>query len=161
MRVLILLSVLFLFSSAAIAAAPVTITGIIDGDTVRARVADGRQIKIRIYGIDAPERRQPYGQRATQAIKSLISGKRIEMEVMDKDRYGRTVARLLANGQDVGGEMVAAGYAWVYPQFCRLLCICAEYESGEKSARDARLGLWQDQNPIPPWEWRRFDEEEK
>jgi len=161
MKGVIFLFVLFLFTSTAMAASPITITGIIDGDTVRARMADGRQIKIRLYGIDAPERRQAYGQRATKELKSIISGKPIEMVMMDIDHYGRPVARLMADGQDVGGAMVAAGYAWVYTRYCQLWLVCAGYKSNENSARADRLGLWQDQNPIPPWQWRRFDKEEK
>ena len=129
-------------------------TRIIDGDTIAARIGgQGQEIRIRLYGIDAPEKKQAYGQQATRALKTLISGT-VEMDVMDTDRYGRTVALIRAGGKDVNGKMVAAGMAWIYPKYCRA-AFCDEWKSLESAARNARLGLWRDTNPIPPWEWRR------
>lgn len=152
---LILAALLLALPAAALAWAPITITRVIDGDTVAARInGQGDEIRIRLYGIDAPEKKQPYGQRATQALKSLIAGKRAEMEVVDRDRYGRIVALIRADGRDINGQMVAAGMAWVYPRYCRAAC-CGQWQMGENSARAAGFGLWRDNNPIPPWEWRR------
>ena len=152
----IILALLLILTSLAQAATPITITRVVDGDTVAARIdGQGQEIRIRLYGIDAPEKRQAYGQQATQALQSLTSGRKAEMEAMDKDRYGRTVAMIRTDkGKDVNGEMVASGMAWVYPRYCRA-SVCGRWEMLERSARAAKLGLWRDKNPIAPWEWRR------
>ncbi|MCL2459671.1 MAG: thermonuclease family protein [Desulfobulbus sp.] len=152
----IILALLLILTSLAQAATPITITRVVDGDTVAARIdGQGQEIRIRLYGIDAPEKRQAYGQQATQALQSLTSGRKAEMEAMDKDRYGRTVAMIRTDkGKDVNGEMVASGMAWVYPRYCRA-SVCGRWEMLERSARAAKFGLWRDKNPIAPWEWRR------
>ena len=138
----------------ALAWTPIVITRVVDGDTIRARIGgESEEIRIRLYGIDAPERRQPYGQQATRAMKSLTNGEQAEMEVMDKDRYGRTVALIRVGGQDINERMVADGYAWVYPRYCRA-AFCGGWRSLEKAARAAKRGLWQDDDAMPPWKWR-------
>ena len=104
-----------------------------DGDTIT--VLSGKeQTKVRLYGIDAPEKKQDYGQRSKQFLASLIAGQVIEVE---------------PKGQDINAQMVLNGYAWAYMKYSRM------YVDQEKLARENKRGLWQSSNPTPPWEWRK------
>jgi micrococcal nuclease len=112
-------------------------------------------IKVRLYGIDCPEKRQAYGTRAKQFTSGLVFGKKVEVETVDVDRYKRTVGIVrLPEGTVVNEEIVRAGYAWVYPAYCKKP-LCLEWQRLEGEAATGRLGLWKDENPVPPWEWRR------
>lgn len=130
-----------------------------DGDTIEVvRQGDKMELhKIRLYGLDAPESGQAYGKRAAQYLRQMINKKIVTIEVMQQsDRYGRVVGIVRAeDGQDAGLELILAGYAWVYPQYCRRADICDGYRAAEGRARAAKVGLWQDKEPVPPWEWRK------
>jgi len=140
--------------AAALAWTPITITRVIDGDTIAARFSGtGDEIRIRLYGIDAPEKKQPFGQAATRELQSLLAGGNAEMETKDKDRYGRIVALIRVGGRDINERMIMEGYAWVYTKYCRE-SFCGSWRSYEEAARAAGRGLWRDKNPVPPWEWR-------
>jgi endonuclease YncB( thermonuclease family) len=111
-----------------------------------------RQTKVRLAEIDTPESRQPYGNRAKQALSALVFGKEVRVVVVDTDRYGRTVGRVYADALDVNAAMVRQGAAWVYRKYSRdpsLLLL-------EQEARSARRGLWAlpETERTPPWEWR-------
>jgi micrococcal nuclease len=123
---------------------------IADGDTLTI-VVDGQQEKIRLSDIDTPERKQPYGTRAKQALSELTFGKTITVLTTTRDRYGRVIGHIKADGVDVNAELVRLGYAWVYRRYSD----DAELIHLEELARSEGLGLWADSNPIPPWEWRR------
>ena len=124
------------------------VTRIVDGDTVYTK--DGT--KIRLHGIDTPERDQPYGKQATRALDRLIETKIFVLE-KDTDRYGRLVAVLYTpEGLNVNIEMVCSGHAWWYERYARF---DSGLEDCQKSAREARLGLWAYGNPVAPWIWRR------
>ena len=123
------------------------------------RVTDGhtnvlmQPTRVRLHGIDAPERDQPYGPIATAALENMVARSVYLVEV-DKDRYGRLVGQLYhpKEGYDINALMVCAGYAWWYERYApddELLEGCQE------EAREAPEGLWEDENPMPPWEWRR------
>ena len=123
---------------------------IADGDTLTMLV-DDREEKIRLSDIDTPERKQPYGTRAKQALAELTFGKTISVETTKRDRYGRVIGRVTVDGIDVNAELVRLGYAWVYRRYSNdggLLRL-------EEIARSERLGLWTDVDPVPPWKWRR------
>lgn len=125
-----------------------------DGDTLTV-LHDNRPIKIRLHGIDAPEKAQPFGQRAKQFVIQHVAGKTIRIEVVTRDRYGRTVAKVFygAKGQHSLQEaLVQAGLAWWYRQYDRKNQRLLRLES---AARKARRGLWSDARPIAPWAWRR------
>lgn len=125
---------------------------IIDGDTVRV-VRDGHMMTLRLYGIDCPEIRQPYGTEAKKKIKNLIWGKTVTVTELSADRYHRRIVRIqIGTGQDVGEEMLRAGLAWWYQRYAPHDVI---YQTLEIHARDAGRGLWQERNPIPPWKWRK------
>lgn len=119
-----------------------------DGDTITV-LQDKRQIKVRLYGIDAPELKQPYGKKSKRFLANLIAGKGVEVEENGKDRYKRTIGIVYLGGTDISAQIVANGYAWAYRKFSK------KYTLQESQAKSQRLGLWQDKEPTPPWEWRR------
>lgn len=126
------------------------VVAIADGDTLT--VLEGReQIKVRLANIDAPEKKQPFGQRSRQSLADLCFRKQATLQVQDVDRYGRTVAVVVCDGIEANREQVARGLAWTYVKYNKDLTLPAIQES----AREAKLGLWRDQQPVPPWEWRR------
>ncbi len=128
------------------------VVGIQDGDTLT--VLRGKeQIKIRLDGIDCPEKTQPYGNRAQQKTAELAFDRKVTVVTASKDRYGRTLAVLiLPNGRSLNEELLRAGLAWWFRKYApknrRLASL-------EEAARDAGLGLWADPNPVPPWLWRK------
>lgn len=124
------------------------VVSIHDGDTIT--VLSGKeQIKVRLYGIDAPEKKQDYGQRSKQFLASLIAGQVIEVEPKGKDRYKRTLGIIYHKGQDINAQMVLNGYAWAYVKYSRI------YVNQERLARENKRGLWQSSDPTPPWVWRK------
>ena len=127
---------------------PAKVIKISDGDTIT--VLNGKeQTKVRLYGIDAPEKKQDYGQRSRQFLASLIAGQVVEVEPNGKDRYKRTLGIIHHKGQDINAQMVLNGYAWVYVKYSRI------YVDQEKTAREKKLGLWQSSDPTPPWQLRK------
>ena len=133
------------------------IVGISDGDTVTLLDDNQRQYKIRLTGIDAPEKKMPFGQRSKEHLSNLVFSKDVQVETEKLDRYGRTLGKILQDRKDINLAMINAGLAWHYKKYQndqsrsdRLL-----YEHAEEQARQQRIGLWRDPNPIPPWEWRK------
>ena len=126
-----------------------------DGDTLTVLTKDKRQVKVRLYGIDCPERGQAFGNRARQATTGLVQGKTVTVRPLDVDEIGRTVAIVESPEIVLQATLLATGMAWVYPRYCKLQAICDEYRRLEAGARAERRGLWRDKAPVPPWEWRR------
>jgi endonuclease YncB( thermonuclease family) len=128
------------------------VVGVADGDTLTVLTDHKRQVRVRLAGIDTPERRQPYGTRARQVLSALAFGRSAEVEVEDTDRHGRSVGRVRVGGRDVNAEMVRRGAAWVYVRYNRDPALVAL----EAKARVARRGLWAlpEAERVPPWEWR-------
>lgn len=145
-------SLLFAVSALAAAAVPVKLVGVSDGDTITVVMA-GQQTKIRLYGIDAPEKTQDFGQVSTEAIKRLTTGKTITVQPYERDKYGRTVGMVFADGVNVNEAQVKAGNAWVYQQYCNE-SFCAQWKAFEQEAMTSGIGLWKDASPTAPWEWR-------
>ncbi len=139
-----------------------TLTGkvvkITDGDTLYVLDANYEQHKIRLAGIDAPERKQAYRLASRKHLASLVAGKQVTVGYQKRDRYGRIVGKVLLDGIDACLEQVKAGFTWHYkkyqheqsPEDQRL------YAEAENKTRDERLGLWRENHPIPPWEHRRL-----
>ncbi|PKO77723.1 MAG: nuclease [Betaproteobacteria bacterium HGW-Betaproteobacteria-15] len=132
------------------------VVSIADGDTLTVLDAQKVQHKIRLAGIDTPERRQPFGQRAREALSTLVFQKVVLVLTEKKDRYGRWVGKVISDGRDVNLVLVVDGWAWHYKKYAgeqsssdRLL-----YASAEEDARSQRSGLWSDPYAIPPWDWR-------
>ena len=124
---------------------------IVDGDTVHAFYQD-EVYKIRLTEIDAPEQDQPYGSNSTEYLKSLLKEGMVDVDISGTDRYGRKLGRLYWQGKDINRELVSAGYAWVYDQY---VTDNSFYENQSK-ARNSKKGLWEDQNPLEPWNWRKL-----
>jgi endonuclease YncB( thermonuclease family) len=129
------------------------VVGVADGDTITV-LRDKTQVRIRLYGIDTPEKGQAFGKKAKQFTSGMVFGKVVEVEVMATDRYGRTVALVVINKQILNEELLKAGYAWVYYQYCHEL-ICHAWADYQFAAKLDKRGLWAEPDPIPPWEFRR------
>lgn len=128
------------------------VVAITDGDTLKAR-CDGEQITVRLAEIDAPEKRQPWGQRSKQNLSLLCYMQQAEIKIQDRDRYGRAVARVICAGLDANAEQVRSGMAWVYRRYSKDPAMIAI----ETAAKEAKRGLWSDPSPTPPWEWRKLN----
>jgi len=124
------------------------------GDTIKVFNAEKGQIKIRLYGIDTSEKGQPYGKAVGEYLASLIAGAIVDIETVTKDRYGRTVGIGTDGVRNINQEMVWSGYAWVYRWYCNKP-FCEDWLALENEARTRKIGLWQEPNTIPPWEWRK------
>lgn len=126
------------------------VIGVLDGDTVDVLVNE-RPVRVRLSEIDAPEKRQAFGTRSRQALSAMVFGQAVTVEDQGLDWRGkRTVGRILIDGRDVNRAMVAAGMAWVYPQYVKDRSLYGV----EADARSAGRGLWADKTPVPPWQWR-------
>lgn len=121
-----------------------------DGDTIT--VLRGReQIKIRLAGIDAPEKAQPFGNVARQSMSETLFGKEVRVVEQGRDRYGRTIGRVYQGDIDVSAEQIKQGMAWVYRKYTQETAL---YQL-EDEAKQRRHGLWADAEPTPPWAWRK------
>ena len=130
-----------------------TVLRVSDGDTIVVRTDGFEDIKVRLYGIDAPERDQEGGAEATEALR-VILGQAVTITEMAVDRYGRTVALVEHEGRVVNLDLVAQGLAWYYGQYCKAQPICGEIKAAEAQARTAARRLWAGA-PMAPWDWRR------
>ncbi|MFM7320492.1 MAG: thermonuclease family protein [Armatimonadota bacterium] len=128
------------------------VVSVADGDTITVLAPGNRQVKVRLDGIDAPESRQDYGQRAKQAASDLVFGKQVSVDIRTRDRYGRSVGVVRVGGTDVNTALVEGGWAWWYRQYAPGNTVLSRAES---SARAAKRGLWASSAPVPPWEFRR------
>ncbi len=139
------------------------IVGISDGDTVTLLTAENRQFKIRLSGIDAPEKKQPFGMRAKQTLSRQLADQLVTVEWNKTDRYGRIVGKIEMGGVDVNLEQIREGSAWVYVQYLKELPPAdrALYLEVEQEARSGHRGLWRDEQPEPPWQWRRESREHR
>lgn len=127
------------------------VIGISDGDTITILQPDKTKLKIRLAEIDCPEKRQPFGTKAKEALGDKIFGKNVHVEWSKKDRYGRAIGDVYLGGRYINKEMVEEGWAWHYTKYSH----SKEMAKAEKYARSNKLGLWIDAHPIPPWEFRK------
>lgn len=148
----------FVFSSVACAASNDfasqswngSVVGVLDGDTIDV-LHNGKAERIRLRGVDCPEKKQPFGQKAKQFTSTLVFGKTVSVVPSEKGRYGRTIGDVfLPNGANLSYELVKAGLAWWYHTYSDDVVLAAL----ELDAQVARRGLWIDPRPIPPWEYR-------
>ena len=133
------------------------VVGVSDGDTITVLDASKTQHKIRLEGIDAPEKAQPFGQRSKQHLSDLVFGKQVEVVTNKTDKYGRSVGKVLVGGKDANLQQVRSGLAWHYKQYQSEQSASdrEEYANAETSAQAQKSGLWVDPKPMPPREWRR------
>lgn len=130
-----------------------TVIKVIDGDSIKV-AKNKRTIVIRLYGIDAPEWKQPFSQKSKNYIRSVILGRKVWVESVEKDSYSREVAHVTINGVSVNEKLVEKGLAWVHIYYCKT-AICEKWKGFEIDARSRKIGIWQDSNPVPPWVWKR------
>lgn len=159
---------IFIVLLSAVYSADMIITGtvkkVLDGDTIHllpsspippgVKTHKDGTVSVRFRGIDAPEKRQLYGQEAKRHLETLIDGKNVKVEVKDIDRYGRIAGYVYLNDKNINLEQIKAGYAWAYSEYLDRPYASTFYEA-EKETRKTKRGLWIQPNPQPPWEYRK------
>ena len=136
------------------------VVGVTDGDTLTLLDDSNQTHKIRLAGIDAPEKKQDFGQKAKASLSELVYGRAGTASCQKKDRYRRDVCVVKVNDKDVGLEQVRTGLAWWYRQYAKEQTRQEriDYEKAEQDAKYRALGLWSSYTPRPPWEWRHSGE---
>jgi len=135
------------------------VRAVYDGDTVLLATRHENRLKVRLYGIDAPETAkpgmtgQPFADVSKRTLMFKVMGRTVKAEIVDRDQYHRAVAILRYNGRDINRDMVEEGMAWAYRQYLQG-AYASEYIDAEEKARARHKGLWRDANPLPPWEFR-------
>ncbi len=126
------------------------VVGLHDGDTITILTLEKTQMKIRLEGIDAPELKQPFGQRSKAELSEIVFGKDVSVSSHGTDRYKRTIGRIACGEFDVNLEMVKRGMAWRYDKYSQETALI----EAQAQAKAKGVGLWNDKDPVPPWEWR-------
>lgn len=132
------------------------VVGLADGDTLTILDATNQQHKIRLAGIDAPEKNQDFGQKSKTSLAAMAFNQSARADCRKRDRYQREICVVFVEGKDVGLEQVRAGMAWWYRQYAKEQTAqeSSDYEQAELMAKLHRYGLWDSKNPTPPWDWR-------
>lgn len=123
---------------------------ITDGDTLTVRAGE-KNFRVRLHGVDAPERGQAFGTKARDFLADAVAGKAVALRVLDVDRYGRLIAEVLIGTTNWNLELLKAGLAWHYAEYDDT----PAYKAAEAAARASRRGLWTEPAPEAPWEYRR------
>lgn len=133
------------------------VVSVADGDTITVLDSQKTQHKIRLQGIDAPERAQPFGNKSRQSLHELVHGKQVTVDYQKKDKYGRVVGKILLNNTDVCLEQLKRGMAWHFKQYANEQPKEDQetYSLAEQQAKTELKGLWKDKQPVPPWEFRK------
>lgn len=142
------------------------VVAVTDGDTIRVLDDNGRQHKIRLAGIDAPEKSQPFGNASRKHLASMVAGKYVRIETLNKDRYGRVLGKVWVQPRDCSScgktlnanhAQILSGMAWWYRDYASDQSPedRGRYKSAVDEARKRKLGLWSEPDPVPPWAWRR------
>ncbi len=160
MSLSVLHGILFALLAAVAHGATITgkVVGISDGDTLTILTREREQVKVRLHGIDAPESKQAFGTRAKQELSLLAFGKEARVEVVEKDRYGRSVGRVFVGAVDVNLELVRRGFAWWYRSYAKKDRGLA---AAELEAKNAGRGLWGEKSPVAPWNFRKSGDKAK
>ena len=133
------------------------VVGVLDGDTVDVLDSTRATHRVRLVGIDAPEKKQPYGQVAKKALSDLVFQQQVSVETEKTDRYGRVLGKILVSGTDANLALVSQGLAWHFKRYQneQPLADRLEYGRAETAAKEAKLGLWAENDPVAPWNWRK------
>lgn len=153
-RIFYLLVILLIFVADNSLAWEGAVVKVLDGDSIKVQ-RDGLIYEIRLYGIDTPEYKQPFSNKAKRFTKAMTLGQTVKVDQKDIDRYGRIVALVFIQDTLVNRELVRNGWAWFYGRYCLEQPLCDEMKSLESKARLQRRGLWRESSPISPWEWKR------
>lgn len=133
------------------------VVGVADGDTITVLDLNHTQHKIRLAGIDAPEKKQAFGNVSKRSLSDLVYGKQVQVDWQKQDRYGRTVGKVLIDGIDVNLEQINRGMAWFYRKYQNELILDDRlaYLHAEEYAQAKKMGLWADLEPTAPWDFRK------
>lgn len=129
---------------------------IADGDTITVLDQYKVQHRVRLTGIDAPERKQAFGSRSRKSLGKLVFSKTVTVKTNKRDRYGRVLGKVLINGIDVNKEQIRRGMAWHGYLRDQIAADRIAYADTERNARQEQRGLWVNPNPLSPWEWRKL-----
>lgn len=136
-----------------------TVIRVIDGDTVKLLTEDNHSVRVRLASIDAPEIGQAYGKAAKKNLAHWIEGKKVQVQVLDKDHYGRVVGKICLRQEDINLIQVQQGFAWHYVHYAKKHQSPEEfllYRQTEEEARKSRRGLWREKSSLPPWKYREY-----
>ena len=133
------------------------VVGVADGDTITIVDNTNTQYKIRLAGIDAPEKMQPFGNVSKKSLSDMVYGKQVAVDYNKQDRYGRTVGKVIVDGVDANLEQVKRGLAWFYKKYQneQPLQDRLDYLHAQEAAEVSKVGLWAEQTPTPPWDFRK------
>jgi endonuclease YncB( thermonuclease family) len=156
----LLLSFLLIFSVCTASASKIlqgNVVSVADGDTITVLDAEKTQHKIRLQGIDAPEKAQAFGAKSKQALYEMVHGKTVQVSFEKSDKYGRILGKVLLDGQDICHQQIKAGLAWHYKKYQNQqpLVDREAYSASETAAKNEKLGLWSDPRPVAPWDFRK------
>ena len=155
----LLLALTLTFSIQFVNAATLTgkVVGVADGDTITVLDSSNTQYKIRLAGIDAPEKKQAFGNVSKQSLSDLVYGKQVDVDWEKQDRYGRTVGKVFVNGTNANLVQVKRGLAWYYKKYQNELILDdrLDYLHAQEAAESSKVGLWADREPTPPWDFRK------
>lgn len=159
MRSLLALLLAITFNVAHAATITGRVVAVADGDTITVLDNTNIQHKIRLAGIDAPEKKQAFGNVSKKSLSDLVYGKQVDVDWQKQDRYGRTVGKVIINGLDANLEQIKRGMAWFYSKYQNELILDdrLSYLHAHESAQTANVGLWLDKEPIAPWDFRKLN----
>jgi endonuclease YncB( thermonuclease family) len=157
MKKLILILFLFLSNFANAKTIEGLVVGVADGDTITVLDQQKNTYKIRLQGIDAPEKKQAFGEKSKQSLHDLVHSKQVRIEYDKEDKYGRIVGKVTVDDVDVCLQQLVLGMAWHYKKYQNEQSVSdrALYSETELKSQSLKLGLWSDDTPMPPWEFRK------
>jgi endonuclease YncB( thermonuclease family) len=157
MKKLILIFILFLSNFANAKTIEGLVVGVADGDTITVLDQQKNTYKIRLQGIDAPEKKQAFGEKSKQSLQDLVHRKQVRIEYDKEDKYGRIVGKVTVDDVDVCLQQLVLGMAWHYKKYQNEQSVSdrALYSETELKSQSLKLGLWSDDTPMPPWEFRK------
>ena len=157
MKKFILIFILFLSNFAHAKTIEGLVVGVADGDTITVLDQQKNTYKIRLQGIDAPEKKQAFGEKSKQSLHDLVHRKQVRIEYDKEDKYGRIVGKVTVDDVDVCLQQLVLGMAWHYKKYQNEQSVSdrALYSDTELKSKSLKLGLWTDDTPMPPWEFRK------
>ena len=157
---------LFLLSTYSFADFTANVVHIIDGDTIDVLDGNNQKLRIRLLAIDTPELKQNFGHESFFYLNKILSGKSVMIiSSPDKNKpytlgyYKRIIGKVVLNGKDINLEMIKKGMAWHFKKYKKNQPIGERhsYNIAENEAREKKIGLWFEENPLPPWKWRKLN----
>ncbi len=128
------------------------VISVTDGDTIKILDEKNKVYKIRLNDIDAPEKKQAFGNKSKENLSKYIAGENVRVEYYKLDRYKRILGTVYFKDKDINKQQIIDGYAWVYKKYSKN----NEYINQERISKNHKRGLWKDEKPIEPWEYRKM-----